>query len=357
MSVRISAPGGVADMAVVSASTSNANDLLVTLKRLMPWLVAGAVVVAIVVAYGWKPNDTEAVLARTVRASAPLILGALCGLISERSGIVNIGIEGQMLLAAYCGFMASSYTADSGTLVSLVIGVGAGMLAAAIAGAFMGWCAIRLKMDQIIAGTVVNIFAVGFTSYAYVQGRTQPTFPSWSIPGLADAPVLGKVVDQGPLTYMAFLAVIVVHVALFRTRWGLRTRAVGEHPSAADTVGVNVLRLRYLNMTIAGGFAGLAGMALIQSASVFNRGMTNGAGFIALAVMLFGRYRPFGVLAGALLLGFFNGLQSQLQFRQAFDIPPQFFGMIPFVLTIVVLAVSGLAARPPAAAGTPYETE
>lgn len=344
-------------MAVATASSQVSGNPLVTVKRLLPLVLSAVIVVVIVVAYGWKPNDTEAVLARTIRASAPLMLGALCGLISERSGIVNIGIEGQMLLAAYFGFMASSYTADSGTLISLVLGVGAGMLAAAVAGAFMGWCAIRLKMDQIIAGTVVNIFAAGFTSYAYVQGRTQPTFPSWSIPGLADVPVVGKMLDQGPLTYLAFVAIVVVHIALFRTRWGLRTRAIGEHPSAADTVGVDVLRLRYINMTIAGGFAGLAGMALIQSASVFNRGMTNGAGFIALAVMLFGRYRPFGILVGALLLGFFNGLQSQLQFRQAFDIPPQFFGMIPFVLTIVVLAVSGLAARPPAAAGTPYETE
>lgn len=341
----------------MAVATAPVADVTVSIKRLLPWALGALIVVAVIVAYGWKPNDTEAVMARTVRAAAPLILGALCGLISERSGIVNIGIEGQMLLAAYCGFMASSYTADSGTLISLLLGVGAGMLAAALAGAFMGWCAIRLKMDQIIAGTVVNIFAVGFTSYAYVQGRTQPSFPSWNIPGLADVPVVGKLLDQGPLTYLAFIAIIVVHVALFRTRWGLRTRAVGEHPSAVDTVGVDVLRLRYLNMTIAGGLAGLAGMALIQSASVFNRGMTNGTGFIALAVMLFGRYRPFGVLAGALLLGFFNGLQSQLQFRQAFDIPPQFFGMIPFVLTIVVLAVSGLAARPPAAAGTPYETE
>jgi len=342
----------------MAAATATAPaDPSALFKRALPWVLSALVVVAIVVSYGWKPNDTEAVMARTVRAAALLMLGALCGLISERSGIVNIGIEGQMLLAAYFGFMASSYTADYGTLISLLLGIGAGMLAAGLAGAFMGWCAIRLKMDQIIAGTVVNIFAAGFTSYAYIQGRTQPTFPSWSTPGLSEVPVVGKAFEQGPLTYVAFLSIIVVHVALFRTRWGLRTRAVGEHPSAVDTVGVDVLRLRYVNMTIAGGLAGLAGMALIQSASVFNRGMTNGAGFIALAVMLFGRYRPFGVLVGALLLGFFNGLQSQLQFRQAFDIPPQFFGMIPFVLTIIVLAVSGLAARPPAAAGTPYETE
>ncbi len=326
-------------------------------KRLIPWFAAALVLAAIVAAWSWKSGDTEAVLGRTVRAAAPLILGGLCGLIGERSGIVNIGIEGQMLISAFAGFMASSYTAGMGTLASLVIGILAGMIAAALTGTFMGWCAISLKMDQIIAGTVVNIFAAGFTSYAFIQGRTQPTYPQWSVPVLADLPIVGKVFSQGPLTYVAFVVVIIVQFALFRSRWGLRTRAVGEHPSAADTVGIDVLRLRYVNMTIAGSLAGIAGMLLLQSASVFNRGMTNGIGFIALAVMLFGRYRPFGVLLGGLVLGFFNGLQAQLQFRQAFDIPPQFFGMIPFVFTIAVLAFAGVSARPPAAAGVPYEKE
>lgn len=322
-----------------------------------PWFVFAIVVGAIVAAWSWKSGDTEAIIGRTIRASAPLLLGGLCGLVGERSGIINIGIEGQMLLSAFAGFMVSSYTAGQGTLVSLLLGILGGVVAAALTGTFMGWCAITLKMDQIIAGTAVNIFAAGFTSYAYVQGRTQPSYPQWNVPGLSELPIIGKAFSQGPLTYLAFFVVVIVHIALYRTRWGLRTLAVGEHPSAADTVGIKVLRLRYINMTIAGGLAGLAGMLLIQSASVFNRGMTNGIGFIALAVMLFGRYRPYGVLLGALVIGFFNALQAQMQFRQAFDIPPQFFGMIPFVLTIVVLAVSGVAARPPAAAGKPYETE
>lgn len=325
------------------------------LNRLLPWLIALAVVAALIAAYSWRAGDTEAILGRTVRASAPLMLGALCGLVGERSGIINIGIEGQMLLAAFGGFMASSYTSHLGGFASITIGVLVGMAVAAASGAFMAWCAIALKMDQIIAGTVVNIFAAGFTSYAYVQGRTQASYPQWDIPFLAELPIVGKAFSQGPLTYLAFFFVVIVHIALFKTRWGLRTRAVGEHPGAADVVGVNIFRLRYLNLAMAGALAGLAGMLLIQSASVFNRGMTNGAGFVALAVMLFGRYRPYGVLVGALALGFFNGLQSQLQFRQAFDIPQQFFGMIPFVLTIVVLAVAGLAARPPAAIGKPYE--
>lgn len=319
----------------------------------------GLAIVVIVAAQLIFGRDTAPVLGRTVRASAPLIFGALCGLIGERSGIVNIGIEGQMLCSAFGGFMASSYLFEAGlpSAAALLAGVAVGALVSMLIGLFMAWCAVDLKMDQIIAGTVVNIFAAGVTSFLYVQGRTQPPYPTWKIPVLRDIPAIGKAFEQGPLTYLAFVTVVVVHIALFRSQWGLRTRAVGEHPSAVDTVGISVSKLRYKNMAIAGMLAGVGGMLLIQSASAFNRNMTNGVGFIALAVMLFGRYRPMGVLAGALILGFFQGLQSQLQFRNAFDMPPQFFGLIPFVLTIAVLAIAGVAARPPAAAGRPYEKE
>jgi simple sugar transport system permease protein len=347
-------------MAVTTTSNaaSGGATVMESLKRFAPYVTAIGVVIALVVSYNWDSVQTEAVIAATVRAAAPLLLGALCGLIGERSGVVNIGIDGQMLFAAFVGFMASSYTAGAGALVSIGVGVLAGMTGAALFGLFLAWCAVTLKMDQIIAGTVMNIFALGITTYLYVQGRTQPFYPNWKVPYLSELPIVGKAIfDNGPLTYAALIIVVIVHVALFHTRWGLRTRATGEHPSAADTVGVNIVWLRYRNLMIAGTLAGLAGMLLIQSASVFNRGMTNGKGFIALAVMLVGRYRPFGALGAALLLGFFTALQSQLQFNQAFDVPPQFFGMIPFALTVVVLAVAGLAARPPAAAGKPYEKE
>lgn len=324
------------------------------LTRPDPKTLAGvlAVVAALIIAYQWDGSQTTAVSSRTVREAAPLILGALCGLIGERSGIINIGIEGQMLLAAFVGFMTASGTGN------LFLGVLAGMAAASVAGLFLAWTSVALKMDQIISGTIINIFGLGVTSFLYVQGRTMPSVPNWGIPGLEELPLLGRMLfDHGPLTYAAIVAVVVVHVALFQTRWGLRTRAVGEHPSAADTVGVRIFRLRYRNLMIAGLLSGLAGFALLQSASVFNRGMTNGKGFIALAVMIFGRYRPFGVLSAAILFGFFNALQAQLQFKQALDIPPQFFGMIPFVLTIAVLAAAGLRTRPPAAIGQPYEKE
>jgi general nucleoside transport system permease protein len=322
------------------------------LRSLASWALIVVILALLIWAYNWDDNQTQAVAARTVREAAPLLLGALCGLIGERSGIINIGIEGQMLLAAFAGFMAASYSEN------LWVGLAAALGSAALAGLFLAWASVTLKMDQIIAGTVINIFAAGATSFYYVQGRTMPSIPRIEVPGLADVPLFGTMLfDHGPFTYAALVLVVVVHVALFKTRWGLRTRAVGEHPSAADTVGIKVLRLRYLNVVVAALFAGLAGMHLLQSAGAFNRGMSNGRGFIALAVMLFGRYRPFGALGAALLFGFFNALQAQLQFRGTLDVPAQFFGMMPYLLTIVVLAISGLKARPPASVGKPYEKE
>lgn len=323
-----------------------------TPKRVLLLAIAVVIVIGWIIAYRWDSGQTTAVASRTVRAAAPLLLGALCGVIGERSGVFNIGIEGQMLFAAFAGFMVASYSG------SLLLGIAAGVAGAMLLGLFLGWTAVTLKMDQIIAGTVINIFALGVTSFYYVQGRTMPAFPEWSIPGLSELPLLGRMLfEHGPLTFLALVAPFVVYVALFKTRWGLRTRAVGEHPGAADSVGVNVIKMRYVNLIIAASLAGFAGMHLVQSASSFDRGMTNGAGFIALAVMIIGRWHPFGAFGGALLFGFFIALQSQLQFRQALDIPPQFFGMIPYVLTIVVLAVAGLNARPPAAGGQPYEKE
>lgn len=321
-------------------------------KRIVLWSIAGLIVAGWIVAYLWDKDQTTAMASGTIRRAAPLLLGALCGVIGERSGVFNIGIEGQMLFAAFTGFMAASYSG------SLLVGIAAGLAGSMLLGLFLGWAAVTLKMDQIIAGTVINIFAFGTTSFYYVQGRTMPSFPEWSIPGLRDLPVVGKALfENGPLTYIALIAALVVFIALFKTRWGLRTRAVGEHPGAADTVGVSVIKLRYVNLVIAASLAGFAGLHLLQSASTFQRNMSGGLGFIALAVMIIGRWHPFGALGGATLFGFFLALQSQLQFNDALDIPPQFFGMIPYVVTIAVLAIAGVYARPPAAGGQPYEKE
>lgn len=296
----------------------------------------------------------------TLRATVPLILGALSGILCERSGIVNIGIEGMMLAGAFGAFVAKVATNDWPLLLSLLVGV----VAAILVGALMGWLhallSIRFRMDQIISGTVLIILATGFTSYLFNRDAVaQGKFSAVSIPGLAEIPVLGRILfDNPPITYLALILVIVVHVALFYTRWGLRTRAVGEHPRAADTVGINVNRYRYINTTIGGMLAGLAGGFLVlEAVGQFQEGMTAGRGFISLAAMIFGNWNPFGALGASLLFGYTQALQNELLLAGVTTIPRQFVSMLPYVVTII--AVSGFVGRvrPPAAEGKVYETE
>lgn len=317
-------------------------------------LIAAIVIGSILYAYATNAIVTTAVLASTIRQSTPLILGALCGLLGERSGVVNIGIEGQMLMAAFVAYLANVYIGN------LIIATLIGALTGAAMGALLAWMSVTLKMDQIIGGTVLNILAVGLTGYFYVAGlTTKGKFTPIALGPLADTPLIGPVLFVNPpITYLAIILVFVVHYVLFYTRWGLRTRAVGEHPSAADTVGISVSRTRYLNVIMGGAIAGLAGAFLtLEAVGSFERLMTNGRGFVALAVMIFGKWTPFGSWAAALLFGFAIALQTQLQFSGVVAIPHQFIGMLPYVLTIIVLAGFGGRARPPAAVGKPYESE
>lgn len=319
------------------------------------WLVITIIaVVSALIAFFYlrAPAQTTAVLASTLRQSVPLILGGMCGLIGERTGVINIGIEGQMLLAAFVGFLVNVYTSN------LFLAVLAGVLTGAVMGALLAFMSVTLKMDQIIAGTVINILAVGLTGYFYVSGlTTQGKLLPIPLGPLADIPLIGPVLfNNPPITYVALILVFVLQYFLFRTRWGLRTRAVGEHPSAADTVGISVYRTRYINVIIGGALAGLAGAFLsLEAVGSFERGMTNGRGFVALAVMIFGNWTPLGTLGAALLFGFTLALQTQLQFMGIFSIPHQFIGMLPYATTIVVLAFFGSRTRPPAAVGQPYE--
>lgn len=298
-------------------------------------------------------RGTTSLLSGTLRQSTPLVLGALCGLWGERSGVINIGIEGQMLLSAFVAFLVNSYTGN--LFLGVIVGIGMG----AFMGLFLAWMSVTLKMDQIIGGTVINILAFGITGYFYqigltTSGKLQPI----SLGPLADIPLIGPVLfNNPPLTYLTLLLIALSHYVLFFTRWGLRSRAVGEHPRAADTVGINVFLTRYVNVTLGGAFAGLAGAYLtLEAVGTFERAMTNGRGFLALAVMIFGKYTPFGAWGAALLFGFTVALNTQLQFT-GLDIPPQFVGMLPYILTIVVLA--GFVGRThiPAADGVPYEKE
>jgi simple sugar transport system permease protein len=256
-------------------------------------------------------------------------------------------------MAAFLSFTVASTTGN------LVLGVLVGLATGALMGLLLAFMSISLKLDQIIGGTVINILALGLTGYFYQVGAVgSGKLPLISLGFLADIPIIGQVLfENRPITFITLILVLVVHYVLFHTTWGLRTRAVGEHPRAADTVGVNVFLIRYVNTVIAGSIGGLAGAFLtLEAVGSFERAMTNGAGFVALAVMIFGKWTPFGALGAALLFGFANAMQTQLQFTGT-NIPHQFIGMIPYVLTIAVLAGFVGRSRPPAAEGTPYEKE
>lgn len=319
-----------------------------------PWFIGAIIFILVVISYWNNAQVTQAVLSATLRQSVPLVLGALCGLFGERSGVINIGIEGQMLMAAFIAFLVNVATAN------LFVAALAGVAAGALLGLLLAFMSVTLKMDQIIGGTVLNILAFGLTGYFYTAGlTTQGKFLSVSLGSLADLPLIGPVLfNNPPITYVTLLLVWLSHYLLFFTRWGLRTRAVGEHPRAADTVGINVYFVRYVNVIIGGCLAGLAGAYLsLEAVGSFERAMTNGRGFLALAVMIFGKWTPLGSWGAALLIGFSYALNTQLQFWGKIDIPPQFIGMLPYLMTIIVLAGFVGRARPPAADGVPYSKE
>jgi ABC-type uncharacterized transport system permease subunit len=293
----------------------------------------------------------------TLQLALPLILGALAGVIGERSGVVNVAIEGQFLMGAFGAALVGTIAASAW----------AGLISAAVGGLFiaalLAVLAIRYLVDQVVVGIVLNLLAAGVTGFLYerlMQTNAEafnqpPQLPTWRVPGLADIPVIGPVLfDTNVLVWFALLLVVVLHFTLSRTRWGLRTRAVGEHPTAADTVGIRVRGLRYLNVLVAGAIAGLGGayFTLVATAS-FQKNMTSGAGFIALAALIFGRWTPFGALGAALFFGFAQKLATYLS-AVGSPVPSQFLNMLPYIATII--AVAGLVGRvrAPAADGQPY---
>ncbi|MBN2047902.1 MAG: ABC transporter permease [Anaerolineaceae bacterium] len=329
---------------------TNSNFFIRNLRLL---IILAVIAVAVLISYVMNPRVTQAVMASMIRHSTPLILGALTGVICERSGIVNIGIEGQMLLGAFMGYMTNVWTD------SLFAAVLVAMATGALLGGLLAYTSIKLKLNQIIGGTVINIIAIGLSGYFYqtnvsTSGKLQPI----ALGPLADIPLLGPVLfNNGIITYLGIILVFVVHFVLFYTPWGLRTRAVGEHPHAADTLGINVNRMRYINVILAGMIAGLAGGFLsLESVGSFERLMSNGRGFIALAVMIFGNWTPIGAWGAALLFGFASAMQTQLQFM-GINIPHQFVAMLPYLLTIVVVAGLVGRTRPPAAEGEVFEKE
>ncbi len=319
-------------------------------------------------------------MATTIAVATPLTLGALSGVYCERAGVVNIGIEGMMLAAAFFGWLASIYLNhiyQVPPLPSLIGGVFAAVLAGGLLALLHAVLAVTFKVDQIIAGTVINILAIGVTGFLNRQlffekgsifGGQVPhapgILPRIRFPFLADLPVIGRVFDQQPITLAAILLVIITHIVLFYTRWGLRTRAVGEHPRAADTVGISVTRVRYINVILGGLMAGLGGAYFtLESVPSFEPLMTNGRGFIALAAMIFGNWTPFGAWTAALIFGAAQALQINMQFFREV-IPPQLailqisyvVGLAPYILTMIILTGIVGKTTPPAADGQPYET-
>ena len=299
--------------------------------------------------------DLVGMLASSLRMSTPIALAALTGILCEKSGVINIGIEGMMLAAAAFGFGASLF------FKNLWVGVAVAMLVGGLMAALHAVMCIRYKTDQIISGTAINILAVGSSGFlrraylvkAFAVGKTLPIV---KIPLLSEIPVLGTLFFRSqPILYTMMLLVLAMYFMLFYTPWGLRTRAIGEHPRAADTVGVNVYRTQYINVIVAGMIAGLAGAWYsLETVGSFEDVMTVGKGFIGLAAMIFGNWNPIGAFLGALLFGFADALQIKLQILNV-PLPYQFLGMAPYLVTMVVL--TGLIGKttPPAAEGKAYE--
>lgn len=314
-------------------------------------LVVLAVVVAMYLWYAVDASKATSILRFAWSFSIPLVLGALTGIVGERSGIVNIGIEGQMLSSAFAGFFIAAATGN------VWIGLIGGMATGLVMGGFLAWLAVRLQMDQTIAGVVLNVVATGITSFYYVQGKTLPaSLPTIDIPVLSSIPLIGPVFFRGgPISFLTLVAAFLISFALFSTRWGLRTRAIGEYPTAADTAGIDVNRMRLVNTALAGLLAGAAGVYLsMEQTSTFERGMSAGKGFLALAIMIFGAWYPIRALLAALFFGLASGVASQLQADQVVHIPQQFVNLLPYVLTLVILAVAAGRVRAPAAEGVPF---
>ena len=296
----------------------------------------------------------------TVVRAVPLTLGALSGILCERSGVVNIAIEGMMLTSAFVSTVFAS-------LFNLWVGMLAGIITGMILGLFHGVLSIKYKVNQIISGTVINIFATGITSFLSSKFLQKVDFQYLNEPGMfpqTEVPIVSKIPFIGPIffshnlyVYAMFVLVILLTIALFYTRWGLRVRSVGEHPKAADTLGINVFKTRYMAVILGGMMAGFAGTYFtLGSSGRFDEMLTAGRGFIGLAAMIFGNWHPVGSLGAGLLFGFFDSLSAKASILKV-PIPSEFLGMAPYIATIVVLAGVIGRSQMPASDGVPYEKE
>lgn len=296
-------------------------------------------------------------LTGTLALSTPLIFGSMAGLVTERVGVINIAIEGQLLAGAFASALIASLTGS--VFLGLVGAIVAGVLVSLILAVF----SINYRVAQVVVGVVINMLVIGLTSFFFsaVMERdpsvynSPPKYAVWEIPLLSDIPVIGPLLFSNTIiTYLMFVLVPLLYWGIFHSKWGLRVRAVGEHPKAADTVGIRVNRTRFLNVMLSGVIAGAGGSFFTLGAvGAFGREMTSGQGYIALAALIFGRWHPIYAALAALLFGFATNLQT-LASQVGADIPPEFMSMVPYIVTI--LAVAGFVgqSRAPAANGVPY---
>lgn len=326
-------------------------------------LLIGIIAFTFVTAFlTWAAQDKSfnltGMLSSSLVRATPIALAALCGVISERAAVINIGIEGIMLMSAQIAVVTATITQN------LYIGLISAILVGGLVAAFHAFLVIRYKVDQTVSGVAINIIGAGFTSFfsaKYLQSATDTlnnsgTFPIISVPILSKIPVLGPTLFENTIiVYLMMILVALMHILLFYTPWGLRTRAVGEHPKAADTLGVNVYLMRYVNVILGGMIAGLGGAYFtIGSVGRFDELMTSGKGFIGLAAVIFGKWTPIGAFASSLIFGFADSLQVKLQILRV-PIPSEFLLMAPYIVTMIILTGVVGRAIPPAADGQPYE--
>lgn len=327
-------------------------------NALLAIVVLAVVIMFLVWAASGRSMNLVGVFQATVQRATPITFAALSGVLCERAGVVNIAIEGILLTSA---FVAAVVGSIAGPWVAIL----AAMISGGILGFVLAALAIRYKVDQIIAGIIINIFATGITAFLSARVLTDlpqlnapERLPPIAIPLLSDIPILGPILfANNVFVYLMFALVILLQFALFRTRWGLRVRAVGEHPQAADTVGIDVLGTRYRNVILGGMVAGLGGAFLIIGATGrFDRDMTAGRGYIGLAAMIFGGWTPVGAFLASLVFGFADALQARLAVLGV-AIPSELLLMVPYIVTIFVVAGLVGRSRAPAADGKPYEKE
>jgi simple sugar transport system permease protein len=341
--------------------------------RMAMWsqLVAAVLAIPLILAVSLALSDAVTtnvtnLLVESLVLCTPIALGAMTGLWSERSGIINIGIEGMMLTSAGVGFAAYAVLGDATAMWALWFGVLIAVVAGALLGLLHAWLTVTFQINQIISGVVINLFALGFTGFLrseviIAQGiTTGRALPKFGIPVLDQVPIIGdQLFENQPIFFMMLAIVGLTWLVMYKSPWGLRVRSCGENPHAAETLGIDVIRIRYQSVVLGGAIAGLGGAWFsMESQGGFEENMTNAAGFIALAAMIFGKWTPFGAFGGAVLFGFSRALGVRLQFLRVeiggFEIPSEFWQALPFVVTLVVVAGAVGRAIPPAAEGEPY---